>query len=336
MSKRELDRNKMVAAGLGGLVVLTAGGLAWLALSNLGEKNEEAQALAERLGNPALAALLADSGGSARALREAAEIQKMTKELQDQNTVALGWSQATHKLTGEGEEWAREPGKWKDRLIAVQNQLQKEAREQKVQLSPDFYLGLDKFRQISPTLEQVPELALHLSVAEHLLRLLMKARTVAEQYPTLCEFRSIAGPGTLLEDEGSKGASPDPSAGSKANSPSSAGQRKNFRMEIRASPEVLYEYVRLMVTDSALLILTDLSVKNEKQDFPQRSEIAKRFQQEPSPATTDGAANVKEKGKKLLEILAGEESLSATIEISFVAWKTSEDPKAGNPAGGSK
>ena len=333
MSKNELDRNKLVTAGLGGVAILAAGGLAWLALAGLGEKNRETQALAERMGNPALAALLADSGGVNRALREAAEIQKLTKDLQDQNLVALGWAQATHKLTGEGEEWARDPGKWKDRLITVQNQLQKDAREQKVQLSPDFYLGLDEFRQISPTFEQVPELALHLTVAEHLLRLLMKARTVAEQYPTLCEFRSIAGPGTLLEKEGSKGASPDPSAGSKTNSPSLARQRRNFRMEIRASPEVLYEYVRLISTDQALLILTDLSVKNEKQDFPQRSEIAKRFREEISSATTGATANGKKKGKKLLEILAGEESLSATIQVSFVAWKTLEEPKAGSPAG---
>jgi hypothetical protein len=336
MSKNELDQKKMVVAGSAGLMILAAGGLAWLALASLAEKNEEAQALAERLGNPALAALLAESGGPARALREAAEIQKLSKDLQDKNSVAFGWSQATHKLSGEGEEWARDPGKWKDRLIAVQNQLQKEAREQKVQLSPDFYLGLDEFRQISPALEQVPELALHLSVAEYLVRLLMKARTASEQYPTLCEFRSIAGPGSLPEKEGPKGASPVPTAGSKANVPPPAGERKNFRMEIRASPEVLYEYVRLIATDPALLILADLSVRNEKQDFPQRSEIAKRFRGELFSSEMGGDANTKNKGKKLLEILAGEESLRVTIETSFVAWRTPGELKNGSPAGASK
>ena len=60
-------------------------------------------------------------------------------------------------------------------------------------------MGLDGFRQKSPTAEEVPELALHLSVAERLVRRLMEARQIKEQYPTICEFRSLAGPGSVQE-----------------------------------------------------------------------------------------------------------------------------------------
>ena len=326
--KTSMDKSQLLAVVSGVALVLVAGGVAWFGLGGLGEKQAEAQALTERMGNPALAALLNDPAGAGRATRDAAELQKLQTELRDNDAAARQWTQATQELAGEGKDWAKDPGKWKDRLIAVQSDLQREAKAGRLGLAPDFYLGLDGFRQKSPTGEEVPELALHLSVAERLVRRFLEARQIKEQYPTTCEFRNLAGPGSAQEKgEQEKPAAP-PGPGVKPGGAVPEVERKTFRVEIRSSPEVLYEYVRLLTADPALFIVTDLRLTNEKQTFPLRSEIAKKFSEAAAPAGGGAPADRKEK-KKLLEILAGGESLMATLEIDFVAWKQPEEAKAG-------
>lgn len=306
---------------LGGVAVLGAGALAWWGLGRLGERQAEAQALADRMGNPALAALLADPAGVARAERETAELAKVEKELWDrEGSFLVRWSEETGKLAGDGQDWSTDPGKWKDRLVAVQSELQQSAPQQRVTLAAEFYLGLDPFRQKSPTAEEVPALALHLSVAKRLVELLFQARKVAEQYPTACEFRSLSGPGSVV-DKAPEAAPPRAQAAATPAGP----ERKAFRAEIRCSPEVLYEYVRLLSQDPALLILREISVINEKQTFPLRSEIAKKFSSvEVLPNATAEPAQSK---NKLLEILGGEESLLTILEVDFLAWRNPQDEK---------
>jgi hypothetical protein len=325
--KAGLEKSQLLAVGGGIAVVLVAGSLAWMGLGGLGEKQAEAEALAERMGNPALAALVNDSNGASRALRDAAEIQKLAKDLIEKDVIAMQWNQATQELAGQGQDWATDPGKWKDRLIAVQSQLQKEAKAGNLGLAPDFYLGLDGFRQKSPTAEEVPELALRLSIAERLVRRLMEARKIKEQYPTTCELLTLAGP-DLVEENGTQGkASSPPGSVAKPGSFVPEIERKTFRLEIRSSPEVLYEYVKLLATDSALFILTQLRVTNEKQTFPLRSEIAKKFSNADTPSA-ESARMESNETKRLLEILAGEEILSSTLQIDFVSWKNPDEAKA--------
>ena len=326
--KAGLDKNQLLAVVGGAVVVLGAGGVAWFGLNGLGEKQAEAQALTERMGNPALGALLKDPAGPGRANRDAVELQKLAQELRDKDALARQWAQANLELAGEGKDWAKDPGKWKDRLITVQSELQKEAKSGRLDLAPDFYLGLDGFRQKSPTADEVPELALHLSVAERLVRRLLEARQIKEQYPTVCEFRTLAGPGSAPEKGVQEKPPAPPGPGARPGAPAPEAERKNFRLEIRSSPEVLYEYVRLLAVDPALFIITDLRLANAKQTFPLRSEIAKKFFEEAAPAE-QAASTDKKEDKRLLEILAGEESLDATLEIDFVAWKQLEEAKVG-------
>jgi len=326
--KAAMDRGLIMGAAVGGGVLFLAVGFAWLGLGALGEKQTEAQALAERMGNPALAALLSDPAGSTRAGRETAELQKLGKELRERHGGSMeAWSKGTDEAAGEGQAWAKDPGAWKDRLIEVQSRLQKEASAKRVKLGPDFYLGLEAFRQKSPTAKEVPALAMHLSVAERLVERLMEARKVAEQYPTVCEFRSLSAPGLAAEDSvvgGGGAAAPKPVP------PPAGPERKSFRAEIQCSPEVLYDYVQRLTRDPWLFVITDLSVTNEKQTFPLRSEIAKKFAV--SEAATGGSVTVEKKEKKLLEILAGEESLVVTVAVDFVAWKNPKEAKAVAPS----
>lgn len=320
--KPGMDQKQLLGV-VGGLALcLVAGALAWFGLGSLGEKQAETQALAEQLGNPALAALFHEPAGANRASRDAAEIQKLAKEIRENDVEAAKWSAATRELAGDEKEWAKDPGKWKDRLIDVQSRLQKEARDQRIDLAPDFYLGLNEYRQKSPSADEVPNLAVHLSVAERLVRLVMQARGIREQYPTLCEIRALAGPGS------EKGAGAKNSGAVPAGKPgplTTPNERKSFQIEIRSSPEVLYEYVKLLTTDPALLILVDLTVTNEKQAFPLRSEIAKKFS-EPKP--TDEPSIEKKETKRLLEILGGEENVTTTLKVDYVAWRNPDEAKS--------
>ena len=326
--KAGLEKSRILALVGGAALILVGGGLAWFGLGGLGERHAEAQVLREQMGNPALVALLKDPAGAGRATRDAAELQKLTHELGEKDAFARQWAQATQELAGEGQDWAKDPGRWKDRLIAVQSELQKEAKAGKLGLAPDFYLGLDGFRQKSPTVEEVPELALHLSVAGRLVRRLMEARQIREQYPTACELLALTGPGSMQEKGPQDRPPPLPGPGAKPAPPTAQVKRKTFRVEIRSSPEVLYEYVRLLTADSALFIVTDLLLANEKQTFPLRSEIAKKFSKTPALPGGGAVADQKEK-KRLLEILAGEESLNTTLVIDFVAWENPKLTKGG-------
>lgn len=329
--KANLERKQWIALAAGATTILLATGLGWFGFSKLGQKQEEAQALADRMGNPALAALVADPGGATRARREVAEIQKLEKELLTEDQVTAGWSRATEMLGGANLDWAKDPGKWKDELIAIQSRLQKSAKDSKVKLASDFYLGLEAYRQKSPSPDEVPGLAMHLAVAERLVQLLFEARKVSEQYPTLCEIRGLTGPGSVQEKETLENLPAAPGPNAKPPAPSRPVDRKTFRMEIRSSPEVLYAYVRLLASNEALLILSDLTLANEKQNFPLRSEIAKKFS-EPASAIPGEETSKSRETKKLLEILAGEEPVNASLMVDFVAWKNPGDEKTGTPS----
>lgn len=321
--KAALDKNQLMLVAGGGVGLLAAGALAWFGLGGLGEKQAEAQALTERMGNPALAALMSDPGGAARAGKEAADLRKLGQELEENDgAVTRTWTEGTKEAAGDGQEWAKDPGKWKDELIRIQSALQKSAPASQVRLAPDFYLGLETFRQKSPTVEEVPGLAMHLKVAEKLVMKLLEARKRKEQFPTVCEFRSLTGPG-------SGGEKAEPAAAPGKPGAVAGPERQKFKAEVRCSPEVLYEYLRLLAVDPWLLVVTGLEVANEKESFPLRSEIAKKFTaKEPGAA---GAAGGAKDEKKLLEILAGEESLKAVVEVDFVAWRNPEEAKAGTP-----
>ena len=319
--KAAMNRGQIMGVATGGSLLVVAGGLTWLGLGALSEKQTEAQALAEQMGNPALAALMADPAGPARASRETAELQKLEKELREKFGGSMEtWAKGTQEAGGDGQSWAKDPGAWKDRLIEIQSRLQKEATANRVKIGPDFYLGLEAFRQKSPAAEEVPALALHLSVAERLVDLLMEARKVAEQYPTICEFRALSAPGMVTGKPFSAGA-----AAPKPGAAPSGGERNSFRIEIQCSPEVLYDYVQRLTRDAWLFVITDISVTNEKQTFPLRSEIAKKFAV--SEAEAGSSVTAEKKEKKLLEILAGEESLMATLQVDFVAWKYPKETK---------
>lgn len=316
--KGGLERNQLIWLGVGVVFLVLAGLLAWMGLSQLSGTQEQVAALAEKMGNPTLASFLADPAGISKVNRETAEIQKLEKELREKDGEAMrGWVLATEEAYGKGKDWSQDPGKWKDRLILVQNELQKNASAGRVQMAPEFYLGLDAFRQRSPAPQEVPELALHLSVAKHLVEQLIEARKVREQYATVCEIRSLSGPGS---EEAS--APTAPASGGRPGGAAAGPDRKIFRLEMQCSPEVLDAYVRLLAQDSWFFILKDLSVTNPKKDFPPRSEIEKKFH----AAEAQGAAPAE---KKLLEILAGDEKLEIQMTLEFVAWRSPEDEKTG-------
>lgn len=327
---------------LGAVVLLGgAGVLGWLGWGKLEAKQAEAQALADRAGNPALATLLAGEGALPQASLEMADLKKMISELQGKyGERTKKWSEGTLAVLGNEEEWSKDPGQWKDRLIKVQSDLQAEAEAKGVQLPPEFYLGLETFRQKSPLPDEVPNLAIHLSVVRALVEKLFRARETKERFPTACEVRSVTGPGSKAEKNNELGPK-----GSEASAEPGKPQmaRKAFRMDFRCSPEVFFAFLDLLKEDPqdpALYIVTNVTLINEKQNFPLRSEIAKRFRPEEGGASSPGLTP-KNKGPedtapqeaKLLEILAGNEALDLQIRLDFVAWNDAQPGSGDSPRG---
>ena len=326
--KSQLNPNQVKILAVAAVLILGAAAAGWFGFSSLGEKQVEAQTLAEKIGNPQLGPLLESPEATRRAKEDAQKIAELTKSFQNTtNSPASRWEEAPRQATGEGQEWAQDPGKWGETLVSnhreIMTLVRKAPAASQVVISPDFYFGLDAYRLKSPAPQEVPGLAVHLSVARHLVEKLMEARTVREQFKTPCRLESITGPGTVSGEGGGA-----PVAGAPTGSSPGSG-RKMFRIKLECSPEVLFEYVRLLSEDDWPLIVRGISLSNELQEFPLRSEVAKKFSSPAEATPTEGAPQPAPEGavkkdQKLLQILSGKEKLMVEMEVDFQPW--------GNPA----
>ena len=328
--KDKLSQSQMIAIGLGGVVLVLGVGLGYLGLGALGETQNQAQSLADRKLKPEVAAVLARPGGAGAARKEAVELDKIAEDLgKEEEKVVGSWREGLVKASGEGQDWATDSNKWKDKLIAVNDQLRKKAGKKgdnsKVILVDEFYLGLQEYKQKSPTAAQIPSLALHLSVAEKLVEILMEAKGAAkEAYPTQCILQSLEGPVVKEEEAKPQGGKP------KVGGADGGGVvRESYRLQIECSPEVLYRFVGRLSQDPWLFMVMDLSLENEQKEFLKRSEVAKKFEGEKSPSATEGASAPEgargsenpQSAMPLLLVLAGKERLRVVMKIDFVGWK---------------
>ena len=215
-------------------------------------------------------------------------------------------------------------------MIAVDDQLRKKAGKKgdngKLILADDFYLGLQEYKQKSPTAAQIPSLALHLSVAEKLVEILMEAKGAAkEAYPTQCILQGLEGP-AVKEGEVAK-----PEAGkAKAGRVDAGGLvRESYRLQMECSPEVFYGFVDRLSQDPWLFVVMDLSLENEQKEFLKRSEVAKKFEGEKSAPAVEGSSPTEgargstnpQSATPLLLVLAGKERLRVVMKIDFMGWK---------------
>ena len=329
--KEKLTRPQMIALGAGVGLLLLGLGLGFFGLGALGETQTQAQSLADRKLKPEVAAVLARPGGAGAARKEAVELGKITEDIaKEEERVVGSWRDGLIKASGQGQDWSTDPNKWKDRLIAVNDQLRKKAGKKgdnsKVLLADDFYLGLQEYKQKSPTAAQIPSLALHLSVAEKLVEILMEAKGAAkEAYPTQCILQGLEGP-AVKEEEVAK-----PEAGKPKASMADGGGvvRESYRLQMECSPEVFYGFVSRLSRDPWLFVVMDLSLENEQKEFLKRSEVAKEFEGEKSaPAVEGGAPTDGARGSAnpqastpLLLVLAGKERLRVMMKIDFMGWK---------------
>jgi len=328
--KDKLSRPQMIALGVGGGALLLGVGLGYLGLGALGETQAQAQSLADRKLKPEVAAVLARPGGAGAARKEAVELGKITEDLgKEEEKVVGSWREGLVKASGEGQDWSTDPNKWKDKLILVHDELRKKAGKKgdnsKVILVDEFYLGLQEYKQKSPTAAQVPSLALQLSVAEKLVEILMEAKGASkEAYPTQCILQGLEGPVMREEEAKPQGGKP------KAGGADGGGViRESYRLQIECSPEVLYRFLGRLSQDPWLFMVMDLSLENEQKEFLKRSEVAKKFEGEKSPSVSEGASAPEgargsenpQPAMPLLLVLAGKERLRVVMKIDFVGWK---------------
>lgn len=318
MKKTHTQAQWIYLAGFVALVGIGGFG-AWLGWSALAEQQVKVQSLEERKGNPKLASLLGRPDGVQAALRDAKLISSVSREMEkEKDLLCAPWIRATAVANGEGQDWAKDPGKWKDQLIEKRKKIGQTAAAGGVVLATNFYLGLEAFQQKSPTPEEVPALAQQLSVSERLVLKLIEARGIREGYPTACRIDSMQGP--LLAQGDAKTTSG--SATNKTTSTVAEDSKKKYFLKIESSPEVLAEYIRLLSVDDWPLVIQDIKIENEKTQFPKRSEIAKKFQKDKSPDISGQATvgEAKDAGQPLLEILAGNERIRSEVEVEFRPW----------------
>ena len=329
--KGKLTKPQMIALGAGVGVLLLGLVLGFFGLGALGETQTQAQSLADRKLKPEVAAVLARPGGAGAARKEAVELGKITEELgKEEEKVVGSWREGLVKASGEGQDWSTDSNKWKDKLILVHDELRKKAGKKgdnsKVILVDEFYLGLQEYKQKSPTAAQIPTLALHLSVAERLVEILMEAKGAAkEAYPTQCILQGLEGP-AVREVEVAQ-----PDAGkAKAGMVDGGGMvRESYRLQMECSPEVFYGFVGRLSQDPWLFVVMDLSLENEQKEFLKRIEVAKKFEGEKSAPAVEGRAPTDGAGGSanpqavtpLLMVLAGKERLRVVMKIDFMGWK---------------
>ena len=319
---KSLNLKQVLFFGFGLLFLAAAVILGWQGLEKLGENQQKFQELTDQLGNEALASILVDPDGVKKTEKAAKEIRDFNDKLEKETTqLRQTWEQSSQLASASEQDWFNDPGKWKNRLIQIQSDVQKEAKQANLRLAPDFYLGFEAYRQKSPTSEEIPNLGLELSLASELVDKVIDSRKKAkEQFPTICELRSL----TLLGAEKDSAPVPPSKEEKKVGLPDRS--RKSFRLQMDSSPEVFYLLIQNLMQDDGLWIVRDLNISNPRQSFSSRSEIAQRFS---SPK--ENLAKEEASSGKLLEILAGSESLSIQLDVDFVIFARSKGNVAKDP-----
>lgn len=316
------EQIKVLGLAVVGLVVLGATG--WLGWSHLQGALGEAQAFVERKSVPKVASAFGHPGGAEKIRQETKELKALHESARQQlDQTVRTWQESWRETSGDGADWSTDPGRWKDKLIETRSfflqQSRNSEREARVVFPDDFYLSLGEFQQKSPSAEEVPDLARQLSVARRLIEILVQAKREAkEAYPTPCVFRILErlDPAEQKEVPGK----PPP----RTPPPKSPLVRLSFRMQIEASPEVLFAFVRGLKKDPWLFVIQDLLVQNEQTQFPSRSEIRKKFE---SPKDSGEEAGRSVNRPKLLEVLAGKEKIQATLRIESIGWAPGSAPQ---------
>ena len=323
--KIPLERSQIVLLGVSCFAVVLCVAFGWWGLGGLVEVSNLGQEIADRKGKSEVADILGRPGGISEAKKEIAQLDQLYIGLgKQEESLIEPWRQTTSEATGDGKDWAKDGNKWKDLLVKYNDEILKKSGKvgdmKKVTLAPSFYLGLEDFKQKSPSDDQVPKLAAQLSVSKRLVDLLFASKEkTREGYPTSCVLLKIQGPigqeGGVSEGVKSKG---KPSEKSDIT-------RENYTLEFECSPEVLYAYLTALTKDSWFFIPTNLSLENEKSTFPKRSELVGLFA---PPQAAETATNEPVRGSSnsvappLLLVLAGKEKLRVSLQVDFVGWKS--------------
>lgn len=327
--KIQLSRGRMISLSGGFLVLLLCGLFAWWGIGYLAEESNLAEELMSRRGKSEIAEILGRPGGVGETKKEITLLDQLNKSIELRESAILGpWREASSEARGEGKEWSKDPNRWKDELVKSNDEILKKTGKaestKRVALAPDFYLGLEEFKQKSPRENQVPDLALQLSVSKRLVDLLIqsKERTL-EGYPTPCLILKLQGPSGTQGESGEIKPKEKPSG-------KTSLQRSRYNLQIVCSPEVLFEYTSALSKDKYFFILNLVDLVNERDSFLKRSELAGKFTVpglETKAAPAAGVEGEKPAPAPLLQVLAGDESLKVNLEVDFICWSSPMEEK---------
>ncbi|NDC79875.1 MAG: hypothetical protein EB090_01175 [Verrucomicrobia bacterium] len=315
---------RLIGVGAGLLLFVSA--VNWWGISHFNDISDKAQQLTERKGKTGVAELLSRTGGVAEGKKDLKQVEELSALVSKRADTILGpWQKASIEAAGLGKDWANDPNKWKDLLVKYTDEVLKKSGKggdkKRVILPSGFYLGLEDYKQRSPREEQVPSLAVQLSVSKKLVELLFQAKEDSrEGYPTSCTLLSLKGP-SAETGEGEGDLKTKEKTTNKKNS-----SRGRYVLEFESSPEVFYNFVHAVTRDDYFLVPVSMVVENEKLSFPKRSELASQFA---SSATNSTPSPEIEKGGRLsanpplLLVLAGKERVRVQMILDYIQWKSS-------------
>lgn len=329
--KVSLQRNEIMGLSGVGVAVLIAATLGWFGVGHLMDQTSLADQLNEKKGQSGLAEILGRAGGMSEAKKEVSQLDELSKALASQeDELFKPWREATDEAMGTGKDWSQDGNKWKDQLVNYNDEILKKSvkteKRKSVALATNFYLGFENFKQKSPRNDQVPELALQLSVSKRLADLLFQAKeNTLEGYPTPCTLLKLQGPLSQMDEPTAEG---NPKKeGPEKNLP----KRSKYSMEFESSPEVLYAFINGLAKDRYFFIPCSLTAVNQRDGFPRRSELAVQFSapkaQEAASTEEMPRGEAKKAATPLLKVLAGDEKVCVNLQVDFVLWKPRADSK---------
>lgn len=231
------------------------------------------------------------------------------------------------------------PNAFQDRLRAEVSEIEKQAASRNVVLPEGFYLGFDQYQTELPRPGAAPALDRQLDAVKLLADRLMEFGITELHY-----IRRAP----LPEESGNPPAPPAPE-GKRGRNSNNKGEPRTGQLYskqildfgFRSSPSVFQDVVNAIAQAEAFLVVRTLSVRNEMQEGPLKSETPQVSASRPTPETSalnalfgeTGGAEAGTDGENAaerLQFLVGQEKVDVELRLEIIDFTEPAENDGGN------
>jgi hypothetical protein len=204
------------------------------------------------------------------------------------------------------------PNEFQTRLRQAIIRTTENARNNRVKLPANFFLGFDEFVSSLPTPEEAPALGQELSQVQLLLNTIIEARVDA-----ITAFRRVAHPGTATAAGPVPSATPRP--GTKPSSAPKVIDQRTVEFAISASPTAGRRVInQIAAASEQFFIIRAIHVKNQKDKGPPRENAGPTAPIAP-PNPTGAAPAATPAGP--LNFIVGNEHINLSARVELVNFR---------------